>query len=76
MWAGPPERSIGNSATVIGRKRAAVSATVITIMTGADPAIDISSIASWPGSAKIVSVDRSAAQSGNALPLARAPKPR
>ena len=61
----PGERSIGSSATVIGRKRAAVSATVITITTGADPAIDISSIASWPGSAKIVSVDRSAAHSGN-----------
>ena len=69
-------RSIGSSATVMGRKRAAVSATVITIMTGAEPAIDISSIASWPGSAKMVIVDRSAAHSGNGLPLARAPKPR
>jgi hypothetical protein len=67
---------VGRSATVIGRKRAAVSDTVITMTSGAAPAIDISSIASWPGSAKIVSVDRSAAQSGNALPLASAPNPR
>ena len=69
-------RSIGSSATVMGRKRAAVSATVITIMTGTAPAIDISNIASWPGRAKMVIVDSSAAHSGNWLPLASAPNPR
>ena len=72
----PGGRSIGKSATVIGRKRAAVSETVITIMTAADPAMDISSIASCPGRAKIVTVDRSAAHKGNWLPLASAPNPR
>jgi hypothetical protein len=51
-----------------------VSETVITIMTAADPAMDISSIASCPGRAKIVTVERSAAHKGNSAAARERPE--